>query len=264
MWGTRRSVESTGVPSEREGMDTFPPTLPRAQSWGVSRWRTSRDPRRSFDASREGMDLRRMSASMREPEMDVQRRDMSLDVAMFGEGMGDSQEDAQTQDSRISGSGGIDPSTLSTAATRGKKWKRGLRKSQKKFWQNLKASLGFGGSSSGSGATRCRRCGKTHQGVCLAGTTVCFRCRQEGHMARECPNALRSAQSQRAASGGATQPAAQTMFQASGRGRGRGAASSSAGSLRGGPSAPARIFVQAQQKADTSNTVVSGTLTLMF
>ena len=62
MRGTRRSVESTGVPSEREGMDTFPPTLPRAQSWGVSRWRTSRDPGRSFDASREGMAPRRIGS----------------------------------------------------------------------------------------------------------------------------------------------------------------------------------------------------------
>ena len=78
MRGARRSVESTGVPSEREGMDTFPPALPRAQSWGVSRWGTSRDPGRSFDVSREGMAPRRMSASMREVEFDVQRRDISL------------------------------------------------------------------------------------------------------------------------------------------------------------------------------------------
>ena len=117
MRGARRSVESTGVPSEREGLDTFPPALPRAQSWGVSRWGTSRDPGRSFDVSREGMAPRRMSASMREVESDVQRRDVSLGVRVPEEGMGDSQEDAQTQDSRISGSGGMDPSTLSTAAT---------------------------------------------------------------------------------------------------------------------------------------------------
>ena len=75
MRGTRRSVESTGVPSEREGMDTFPSTLPRAQSCRVGRWGTSRDFGRSFDVSREGMDLRRMSADARELEMNVQRRD---------------------------------------------------------------------------------------------------------------------------------------------------------------------------------------------
>jgi len=50
------------------------------------------------------------------------------------------------------------------------------------------------------------------------------------------------------------------MSQGRGRGRGRGLASSSAGSQREGPSAPARIFTMTQQEANTSNTVVSSNL----
>ena len=80
-------------------------------------------------------------------------------------------------------------------------------------------------------------------------------------MARECPTAPWLAQSQRATLGRMAQPVAPAMFQVGGRGGGRGAASSSAGFHGEGPSALARIFTQAQQEADTSNTVVSGTLT---
>ena len=147
-----------------------------------------------------------------------------------------------------------------------KKWSNTTRKPKKnKFWSKVKSSLGFGsGSSSGADNAVCAKCGRPHKGVCRFGTTACYRCGQEGHMSRECPRAAPMAQSQQTASGSVAQPAVPAMTQASGRGRGRGAASSSAGSLRGGPLAPARIFVQAQQEADTSNTVVSGTLTLMF
>ena len=45
------------------------------------------------------------------------------------------------------------------------------------------------------------------------------------------------------------------------RGRGRGSAFPLEGSRGEGPLAPARIFTQAQQEADTSNTVVPGMLT---
>ena len=51
------------------------------------------------------------------------------------------------------------------------------------------------------------------------------------------------------------------MFQVSGQGRERGSAFSSEGFRGEGPSAPAQIFTQAQQEADTSNTVVTGMLT---
>lgn len=181
-------MESTGVPSEREGMGTFPPSLPRAQSCRVSRWETSRELGKSFDVSREGMDLRRMSADASEVETDVQRRDGGLDVSMFEESMGEPQEGAQTQDSRISGLGGIDPSTLSTAATRSKKWGRTLRGKKSKFWKRLKSSMGLGGgSSSGSDTTGCMKCGRPHKGVCRYGTNLCYKCGQKGHMVRECP-----------------------------------------------------------------------------
>ena len=68
-------------------------------------------------------------------------------------------------------------------------------------------------------------------------------------------------QPQQTASGSVAQPAAPATTQGSGRGRGRGATSSSG--FRGeGPTAPARIFTMTQQEANTSNTMVSGNLTI--
>ena len=33
----------------------------------------------------------------------------------------------------------------------------------------------------------CKNCGKRHWGRCLIGTGACFRCKQEGHTAEQCP-----------------------------------------------------------------------------
>ena len=50
----------------------------------------------------------------------------------------------------------------------------------------------FQQSSGGAGDTTrekplCNTCGKHHLGRCLMGTRVCYKCKQEGHMADRCP-----------------------------------------------------------------------------
>ncbi|XP_021602831.1 uncharacterized protein LOC110607961 [Manihot esculenta] len=177
MQGGSRSVESD--PSEWDGMDTSSPEWPEARA---SREEIARDRGRSVEVSREGM---------------VQRRDVGVQVSIDEESKEKSESDVRTKESKNSSTGEVDPSTLSTAATRGKKKTRGLRRSRRsKFWQRLKASL----DASGSGPIRCKSCGKSHGGVCLAGTTACYRCKQEGHFARECPTARNRARSPRSSS----------------------------------------------------------------
>lgn len=230
-------------PSEWDGMDTFSPALPEAR---VSREEIVRDPGRSNKVGREGM---------------VQRRDIGLQVSMDEESMRKSTDDARTKESKNSSTGEVDPSTLSTAAKRDKKKTRGLRRSRKgKFWQRLTARL----DASSSGSLRCKRCGKSHGGVCLVGTTSCYRCKQEGHFARECPTACNRARSQRTVSEGAAQPAVPVVDQGSGQGGERGVPPSCIGFPGEDPSAPIRIFTWAQQKADTSDIVGSGMFTLGY
>ena len=103
---------------------------------------------------------------------------------------------AQPSGSKTPGGGRLDPSTLSVAASGSKRW--GKPKGKKnKFWNKVKSSLGFGsGSSSGADNAVCAKCGRPHRGVCRFGTNACFRCGQEGHLARDGPRAAPMAQSQ--------------------------------------------------------------------
>ena len=148
---------------------------------------------------------------------------------------------------------------LGEAAAKRKKKVRGLKGSKKKeFWTRFKSSMGFGdGSSSGWKSSRCTRCGRMHKGVCLVGTTACFRCGQEGHIARECSTVTLITQSQQTASNRVTQPGALAMTL--GRGRGSEITPSFTSSPDEGPSVPARIFALAQQEARTSDMAVTGT-----
>ena len=169
MQGASRSVESD--PSEWEGTETFPPVLPGVQSGIVGSGETSRDPGRSVDVSREGM---------------VQRRDIGVQVNMDEDCMGESK------DSESSSSREVDPSMLSTAAKRGRRGRRTPkqwgRTRKGRLWKRFRLDA-EDGSSSGRDTTRCMRCGRPHKGVCRYGTNLCYRCGQEGHIARECPTA---------------------------------------------------------------------------
>ncbi|XP_043697018.1 uncharacterized protein LOC122647759 [Telopea speciosissima] len=37
------------------------------------------------------------------------------------------------------------------------------------------------------GNVDCKKCGKNHKGDCLGGTFICFKCKEPGHLARNCP-----------------------------------------------------------------------------
>ncbi|XP_043814069.1 uncharacterized protein LOC122723989 [Manihot esculenta] len=160
---------------------------------------------------------------------------------------------AQSLDPKNLETGDVDLSSLHEADTKSKKGGRGLRRSKRgKFWDTMKA----GYSSASSEVPVCEKCGRRHGGVCLFGTSACFRCGQEGHIARECPQAFFTAQSHQTTRGSVPRPVAPVTTQS--RGRGRGSTPSHVGPRGEGPSAPARIFTMTQQEADTFNTRVSG------
>ncbi|TYK23874.1 ty3-gypsy retrotransposon protein [Cucumis melo var. makuwa] len=78
-------------------------------------------------------------------------------------------------------------------------------------------------------ATVCYTCGRVHEGLCLAGSGVCFRCRQPGHTTDACPR----------------KPFETTPHQPSASQQGR-------------------VFATTLQEAERAGTVVTGTLPILW
>ncbi|XP_043806154.1 uncharacterized protein LOC122721708 [Manihot esculenta] len=135
-----------------------------------------------------------------------------VDAARMMEASASFQEADKPQVAQSSGSKA--PGVASSGDKRGEKGKG--RKGR--FWSRMKSGLGMG-RSSGFSADRpvCPSCGKQHGGVCLKGSTAYYRCGQEGHLARQCPNMTSGTSSQQVTSGSVAQPAAPVVPQSSSR-----------------------------------------------
>ncbi|KAJ9185125.1 hypothetical protein P3X46_004788 [Hevea brasiliensis] len=63
------------------------------------------------------------------------------------------------------------------------------KQKKNKFSKRIKSSLRIEGRFiSGSDTSDCVKCEKPHQRIYMFGTSQCYRCGQERHMSRECPN----------------------------------------------------------------------------
>ncbi|XP_042445685.1 uncharacterized protein LOC122030540 [Zingiber officinale] len=73
---------------------------------------------------------------------------------------------------------------------------------------NKRKQWNSGGSHEGGPANKqtkfppCPKCGRVHLGTCLLGTTGCYSCGQEGHLAKACPNKFKAPQQQSVQYGG--------------------------------------------------------------
>ena len=141
-------------------------------------------------------DTKLESENKREIDVDVQRKEVGVQVNMDDESLGVDQ----TKDSRI---GENEPSTWSTATWKGATWGKATKKKVRGLKGSTKREVGNSGAgpNSGIGKPQCLRCGRLHKGVCLAGTIGCYRCGQKGHMIRECRMMPWMVRSQRTFSG---------------------------------------------------------------
>ncbi|KAL5794551.1 hypothetical protein ACOSP7_003145 [Xanthoceras sorbifolium] len=102
----------------------------------------------------------------------------------------------------------------------------------------------------------CNKCGNSHLGECQKGNTRCYKCGQEAHFFRDCPNVGFSSQSENRsqASGYTSGPRGPNGSSQPSGGTGRG------GPPRGQPGRPhaqARVFAVTQQEADAAPEVVT-------
>jgi len=115
------------------------------------------------------------------------------------------------------------------------------------------------------GRPQCQSCGSRHYGtVCYRQTGACFGCGQTDHLLRDCPNKRWSkpGASVPITSSTRTQSASHSVFQGGRGAGGRGQRGRGVGGRGFAPTSQrqARVFAITQQDAQTSNTVVSGTL----
>ncbi|KAI3815759.1 hypothetical protein L1987_15440 [Smallanthus sonchifolius] len=67
-----------------------------------------------------------------------------------------------------------------------------LPETHKRKWENASKGTGKGNYTAEAKKPRteeyeaCKKCLKKHQGECLVGSTICYRCRKAGHYSREC------------------------------------------------------------------------------
>eukprot|EP00257_Ricinus_communis_P022451 XP_015582180.1 hornerin-like [Ricinus communis] len=175
-------------------------------------------------------------------------------------------------------SGGTDQQAVQRSHRIHRKGRRNRRSSR-----GFRPGQGFSGSgqssgfsSTSSGASTCRMCGRSHQGPCLTSSGACFRCGEMGHMARECPRYFGRPAFPQGSSASATRPAfpatpehfqdgSQFVGQQGRSFGGRSSGGRSGGRVQGRASGSqqsgrgqARVFTLTPQDARASNAVVSG------
>ncbi|KAJ1415419.1 Zinc finger, CCHC-type [Sesbania bispinosa] len=115
-------------------------------------------------------------------------------------------------------------------------------------------------------STSCPTCGRLHVGACFGDNSVCYQCRQAGHIRRDCPAAvMQPSSSQALASSQAPFAPVRQLGGSSGRGSGvaqqSGRGSGGRGQAQAGKG-QTRVFAMTRQDAHASNAMVTGILSI--
>ncbi|KAJ9159893.1 hypothetical protein P3X46_025347 [Hevea brasiliensis] len=204
MRGLRRSARLIGAPFKNEGIGVLPAN-PIARERASSIERRERSPRRSFKVSRETSNAPKMLADARRGshkstrefkvvEFEQLRQTASISMDEHTDKFVDLlQYKAKKYTHRLHSKYSL--LILATETHNFHALINAARKMKKnKSYNRIKSSLGMGSEySSSSNTYGCVRCGKPHQEPYKFGTSECYRCGQEGHKLRECPNMERLA-----------------------------------------------------------------------